>query len=112
MRRLRRLLRFTAYFLTIVVLSVAAGAVVIETDWFKNWLRLKLVRRLAGTLDGELRIGKLSGSLWSGVMLDQLEFVNRDGQVFSAERVRVRYDPITLAHRRWIVERVVIERAN
>ena len=67
---------------------------------------------LANVLDGELRVGRLGGSLWTGVTLDNLELLNRDGQIVKADRVRVRYDPFTLARRRWIVEKVVIERAS
>ena len=95
-----------------VLLAVATVAVVVETDWFKNWLRLRLVTGLAGVLDGELRIGRLGGSLWTGVTFDNLELLNRDGQVLTADHVRVRYDPFTLAKRRWIVDRVVIEHAS
>jgi autotransporter translocation and assembly factor TamB len=61
-------------------------------------------------LDGELRVGRLGGTLWTGVTLDNLELLNREGQVMKADHVRVRYDPFTLARRRWIVDKVVIER--
>jgi len=95
-----------------MLLTVATVAVVVETEWFKNWLRVKLVSSLANVLDGELRVGRLGGSLWTGVTLDNLELLNRDGQVVKADHVRVRYDPFTLARRRWIVDKVVIERAS
>src|SRR5688572_24029024 len=112
MARLHRIARFAGTLLVALLIVVATVAVVVETEWFKNWLRVKLVSSLANVLDGELRVGRLGGSLWTGVTLDNLELLNRDGQIVKADRVRVRYDPFTLARRRWIVEKVVIERAS
>src|SRR6185503_11936160 len=112
MGRLRRLGRLTGTLFVALLLTVAAVGVISESEWFKNWLRLKLVTQLATVLDGELRVGRLGGNLWTGVTLDDLQLTNRDGQVVHADRIRVRYDPITLAKRRWIVDRVVIERAS
>jgi autotransporter translocation and assembly factor TamB len=111
-RRFGRLGRIAGTLLVALLIAVATIAVVVETEWFKNWLRIKLVSSLANVLDGELRVGRLGGSLWTGVTLDNLELLNRDGQVVRADRVRVRYDPFTLARRRWIVDTVVIERAS
>ena len=42
--RLGRLGRFAGTLLVAMLLTVATVAVVVETEWFKNWLRLKLCR--------------------------------------------------------------------
>jgi autotransporter translocation and assembly factor TamB len=109
MTRMRRLGRWSLMSAAALILLVVIGIGVTQTAWFRNWVRVQLVVRTTAALDGELRVGTLGGSLWSGVTLDRVEVWHRGERVLSANRIRVRYDPWTLAKRLWIVDDVVIE---
>lgn len=107
--RRRKIIRRSIYFLLgVIVLAVIA----IETPWFKNWLRQQVVDRTTASINGELRIGRLSGSLWTGVMLDDVELIGRNGSILRAAHIRVRYDPFLLVRGRWVIDRVEIRDAT
>jgi uncharacterized protein involved in outer membrane biogenesis len=91
-------------------LLVALGLIVIQTNWFKDWLRRQAATRVATILNGDLRIARLGGDLWTGVTLDGVEIVQSGGSVISAERIRVRYDPWNFVHRHWVFDEIVLER--
>src|SRR5262245_60771897 len=91
MRRL--LLRVLGYGSLIAVVLVVTAAIVIETDWFKDRVRRFAVQWSAKYLVGQLSIGRLGGSLLRGVTLEDLSLAQGSGQVLSAGRVTIRYDP-------------------
>ena len=64
-----RLLRVTAIVLVLLAALVATAVVVLETGWAKNRLRELAIRQAERQLTGELRIGRLTGSLFTGVAL-------------------------------------------
>jgi autotransporter translocation and assembly factor TamB len=108
----RRLARWFAIALATLLVVVMAAVVVVETAWFKNKLRLELVGRVSDLLNGELRVGRLSGSLWTGVLLEEVEVAGADGSLIRAASIRVRYNPLTLIGGRWIIDHVRLERAD
>ncbi len=56
--------------LTLIVGAAAAAIVVIQTAWFKNWLRGYIVREANRYLNGQLSIERLGGNLFFGVELE------------------------------------------
>ena len=48
MRRLRRLVKWTAAAAGVLVLLVAIGLIVLQTAWFKGWLRGQAVTGMVG----------------------------------------------------------------
>lgn len=76
MRRLSRILLWTAgVILTLVLLTGA----VIETSFFKNWLRGVIVKQANQHINGTLAIGRFKGNLFTGVELDDVA-VMMDGE--------------------------------
>jgi autotransporter translocation and assembly factor TamB len=69
MRRISRVLLWTAG--AILVLVLVTGAV-IETSFFKNWLRGVVVKQANQHINGMLAIGAFKGTLFSGVELDDV----------------------------------------
>jgi autotransporter translocation and assembly factor TamB len=109
MSRGRRVIRWIALTLGVSLLLVALGLIVVQTDWFKDWLRRQAVTRVATILNGELRIARLGGNLWTGVTLDGVDIVQSTGSVITAQRIRVRYDPWNFVHRHWVFDEIVLE---
>jgi len=76
MRRFSRILLWTAgVILTLVLLT----GVVIETSFFKNWLRGVVVKQANQHINGTLAIGRFKGNLFSGVELEDVA-VMMDGE--------------------------------
>ena len=70
MRALRRLSRYVAIAVLSLVILLGAGVAVTQTSWFKNWLRQKAVSQAAQYLNGELTITRLSGNVFTGIVLE------------------------------------------
>ena len=76
MRRISRILLWTAgVILTLVLLT----GVVIETSFFKNWLRGVIVKQANEHINGTLAIGRFKGNLFTGVELDDVAVI-MDGE--------------------------------
>ena len=90
---LRRIARWILGVIVGVVLLVVTSALVAETPWFKERLRRIAVDRAAETLNGDLSIGRLSGSLWTGVRLENVALTQPSGPVLKVDRIDLQYDP-------------------
>src|SRR5688572_24437740 len=112
MRHLRRLLKWIAAAAGVLVFLMAIGLIVIQTAWFKGWLREQAVTRAASVLNGELRLARIGGDLWTGVTLDGVEIVQAGGPVVTADRILIRYDIWTLLNRQWVFDDIVLQRAS
>lgn len=104
---LTRLLLWTAG--AVLTLVLLAG-IVVETSFFKNWLRGVIVRQANERLNGTLAIGRLRGSLFSGIELDDVRVMLDNQPVISIDAITSRYtirelvsggvtiDDVTLVH--------------
>ncbi|HEY6211208.1 MAG TPA: hypothetical protein VIW45_02935, partial [Vicinamibacterales bacterium] len=72
MRVLRRLLHVVLIILTLVVGAAAAAIIVSQTAWFKNWLRVYIVREANQYLNGTLSIERLGGNLLFGLEMENI----------------------------------------
>jgi autotransporter translocation and assembly factor TamB len=95
--------------LTTIAFAVVAGALVWRSDWLRDRLRRLAESQVSKLVTGQLTIGKLSGSLWSNVVLDDVTLMQPDGLVFHAARVSATYDAVTLIQRRIVIDGIVIE---
>src|SRR5438067_4020708 len=72
MQIVKRLTHVLVIVLTLIVGATAAAIIVSQTAWFKNWLRGYIVRQANQYLNGTLSIGRLGGSLFFGVELENI----------------------------------------
>ena len=112
MKRLRRFVTWIAAAAGVLVLLLAIGLIVVQTAWFKGWLRGQAVTRAAAVLNGELRLARIGGDLWTGVTLDGVEIVQAGGPVVTADRILIRYNIWTLLNRQWVFDDIVLQRAS
>jgi uncharacterized protein involved in outer membrane biogenesis len=79
---------------------VAAATVAVSTHWFRDWLRRQVIVKSAGVINGELRIGALSGSLWRDVELDDVTVLQGGEPTLHVAKVVAKYDAwqIALGH--------------
>ena len=96
MRILRRLLRYLMMTVAVLMVVILLGIGYTQTGWFKDWLRRYIVREAAKYLNGELRIGKVSGSLFYGIRMSDIALVQDGETVISVKDLRVDYSAFRL----------------
>ena len=88
MRRLSRILLWTAgVVLTLVLLT----GVVIETSFFKNWLRGLVIKQANQHINGTLAIGHFKGNLFSGVELDDVTVMMDNEPIVRIDALKASY---------------------
>ena len=93
MRALRRLSRYVAIAVLSLVILLGAGVAVTQTSWFKNWLRQKAVSQAAQYLNGELTITRLSGNIFTGVVLEGVALRHEGQTAVAMDRLTVELQP-------------------
>ncbi len=96
MRILRRLLRYLMMTVAVLMVVILLGIGYTQTGWFKDWLRRYIVREAAQYLNGELRIGKVSGSLFYGIRMSDIALVQDGETVIALKDLRVDYSAFRL----------------
>jgi autotransporter translocation and assembly factor TamB len=105
---MRRLLRFAGWTTLTLVVVLLAGLLTLQTTWAHNKLLAVALDRANRVLHARLSIGRLSGSLFYGAVLDDVALTVDGAPVFEAARVEVRYDPFMLAHRKLVLADITL----
>ena len=108
----RRTVKTVAGLVLAVAVLVAAALVATQTAWFRDWARSFGERQAARLLNGELRIGRLDGNLWSGATLTNVAITQDGRQVVTVERVRVTYNVRQLLSRNWQFPEITLTRPS
>ena len=96
MRMARRLLHALIIVLTLLVGATAAAVIVMQTAWFKNWLRVYIEREAHEYLNGQMSIGRVGGNLFYGIELENIG-VSMDGsQVVAVKDLGLDYSVFEL----------------
>jgi len=111
-RWVRRTVKTVAGLVLAVAVLVAAALVATQTAWFRDWARSFGERQAARLLNGELRIGRLDGNLWSGATLTNVAITQDGRQVVTVERVRVTYNVRQLLSRNWRFPEITLTRPS
>lgn len=106
----RRALRAVALLAVLLIGLMVAVAVVSQTAWFRERLRRLAIRQAEQAIEGRLEIGRIDGSLASGVTLSDVAIVQGDTRVVSVGRVQVTYGLRDLIGSGRVVERIDIDR--
>src|SRR5690606_25782859 len=106
----RRLLRLLKLLTLVLVALVVASLVVTQTPWFRDWLRRTAMRQAERVIDGQLIIGRIEGTLFTGVVLRDVSVVQEGAPVVSIDRVEVRYGLGELLSDGRVIGRLHVER--
>src|SRR5207244_3483856 len=96
MRIARRLLHALVVVLTLLVGATAAAVVVMQTAWFKNWLRGYIVREAGQYLNGQLSIQRLGGNLFFGIEMENIGLSMDGSQVVAVKDLGLDYNVFEL----------------
>lgn len=93
-----------ALLLSIVALSVLVVAVLTRTSWGQEQIRAFAEGRLRSAIQGHVHLGRVSGSFFTGLVVDSVEIRGRDDSLFVATgRVAVEFDVRDLLEQRIII---------
>jgi autotransporter translocation and assembly factor TamB len=95
-----------------VLVLVAGGLVATQTPWFREWARGFAERQAARLLNGQLAIGRLDGTLWTGATLSDVRITQDGREVVRIERVRVTYSARQLASGQWLIPAITLTRPS
>ena len=105
-RRKRILLIAVAVIAALGVVTLLAAMAWIRTPSFRNWARQYAERQAAPYLQGELSIGRLGGSLFTGVELGDVRLVQNGRDVIAVDRVSVDYAMTSLIGSNIVIDRI------
>src|SRR5262249_38960299 len=107
MRRLARILLWTA---GAILAAVLLAGVVVETPYFKNWLRGVILRQANEHLNRTLALGQIGGNLLTGAELHDVAVLMDNEKVASIDRVTVRYSIPKLIRGGTTVDSITLDR--
>ncbi len=107
---MRTALKVTAIVLAVALVLLLGGtAVLTSSDWGREKIRTQIVSALQGTANGNVSIGRLEGSVLTGLRLHDLTITDSTGAPFvSVREVRSGYSLVPLAFRKRIELRDVV----
>src|SRR5271166_3315267 len=82
----------------LIAIATIAVAVVTNTNWFRDLTRNKVNAILTGTFKGQLAIGRIEGSIWSNLTLDDITLTYHGDRIAHIERLRVAYGILSILH--------------
>ena len=84
--------------LALIAVAIAAVVVITNTSWFREFARGKVNAILAGTFKGQLAIGRIQGSIWHELILDDITLSYHGDRIAHIERLRAAYGILSLLH--------------
>jgi autotransporter translocation and assembly factor TamB len=92
MHAARRLLHVLLVVFVLFVGAAAAAAIVSQTAWFKNRVRMYVVAQASQYLNGTISVNRLGGNLFSGLELEGVSIALNGQPVVSARNIGLRYN--------------------
>ncbi len=106
-RRRRIFLAFVAIMVVMLLIVVGGVATLTRSEWGTAKLVNYAVDRVNKSIKGRLYIGRISGSIFTGMTIDTLEIRDENDSVFIAgAQVQMEYDPRDLVDQRLLLKRV------
>ncbi|MGB2867827.1 MAG: hypothetical protein WBD36_05205 [Bacteroidota bacterium] len=107
---MRKYVRILFYFGIVLLFVLIAIAGFTQTRAFRNSLQSFIFANYSAVLDGDLRLASIEGNLVTGLQLNQVGISRNGVDIFEAERIEVRYDPLGFFLNRVPLSRVIITR--
>jgi len=80
----------------LVALGIVTVIVVTHTVWFRDFARQKVNATLAGTLKGQLVVGKIEGTIWGDLILEDVTLIYHGDRIAHLDRLRVSYGILSI----------------
>ncbi len=103
-----RVLKYLAILAGLLLTFAVAGAVFLESRFFKNWLGNVLVVAAKRYVRGELSLGRLEGNLFRSLEFSQVLIASRGDTVFFAPKIALTFSPRPLWRKEIALDRIRI----
>ncbi|HJR53038.1 MAG TPA: translocation/assembly module TamB domain-containing protein [Gemmatimonadota bacterium] len=111
MRILSKVLFVVALLVALAGLAIVGGMLWLQTRWGGEFVRGQIETRLGDAVHGTVRLGRVRGSILTGVTIDDLVIEDEDGVAFlRVGTVRASYRLAPLLDKRIAVDRVLLVR--
>ncbi|RPI01352.1 MAG: hypothetical protein EHM64_15870, partial [Ignavibacteriae bacterium] len=110
MNSVRKIFRITYYFAVILLFGIIAIIGYTQTRSFKTYLRDLILHESVTFMNGELHLDAIEGNLISGFRVNNVHVTEGGMELFSAQRLEIKYDPIGFLFKRVSISNVVIEK--
>jgi len=106
-RRRRIFIAFVAIMVGMIVIGVGAIATLTQSEWGTAKLVEYFLGRVNKGIQGTMYVGRVSGSIFTGMTIDTLEIRDKNDSVFvAAANVQMQYDPRDLLDKRILFRNV------
>src|SRR5688572_25524797 len=110
-RRRRIFLAFAAIMISVLLIVVAGVATLTQSEWGTRQVVRIALDRVNNAIQGTMYIGRISGSIFTGMTIDSLEIRDKNDSLFVAiARLEMEYDPRDLLDRRVLMRNVRMAR--
>src|SRR5580765_1179925 len=111
MHAARGLLHVLLVVLSLLIGTAAATAIVSQTAWFKNRVRVYVVAQASKYLNGDITIERLGGNLFSGLELEGIAISIEGQPVVSVKDIGLRYNLYQLVTSNMTIDQLRVNEA-
>lgn len=105
---MRRLLKYTGIVLAVIILLMAAALLLIQTSFFKEKLKLRVISLVKNELNLTLSIEELDGNFYNNIILHQVELRDADSLLAAFDDLKLHYNLRPLFHKEISIDSVVL----
>ncbi|HZY10163.1 MAG TPA: hypothetical protein VFF29_03330, partial [Bacteroidota bacterium] len=109
MKAFKKILKFAAYSILIILILLIVIGGLTQTAYFKNRLRVILTSMIAPSINGSLQLGTIRGNFITGFSIDSINIFFGDQAFLHTGRVAANYDAWNLYQKKITFEEVIIE---
>ncbi|MCK5439381.1 MAG: hypothetical protein KAI97_05530, partial [Gemmatimonadetes bacterium] len=112
--KVRRIIKWAAYGVLVIVLLVAVtivgGLLWLRSSWGGDFVRGQIESQVEGLVNGEVHVGRVSGDMISGIVLEDFAMIGHDGiALVDADKIIVSYALAPFFERRITLSKVRLE---
>ena len=93
---LNRLFKIIKYFIIVFIIIIILIYLFIQTGFFKSQLKQYVVKMLKSEINGDLKIEKIEGNLFTKVILKEVRIVDADEEILNVESISISYSIINI----------------
>ncbi|MBN2354639.1 translocation/assembly module TamB domain-containing protein [candidate division KSB1 bacterium] len=106
---MKRIVKISISALTVLILTIFVAAIILQSNWFKQWLKKLVLDRARQAVAGELQVGRVSGGLASGLSCHDILLTMEGDTVLSVARLELSIQPLQLLSKTIEINRLVID---
>ena len=106
--RLHRVVRSLVFAIAALVVLIALGVALLHTSWGRARVVGLIVSQTTGYIDGDLRVGRLDGSVLGQVSLHDVRVVRAGQDVVRLDQIDARYRLATFASPNIVIDNLVV----